>query len=1264
MPVQHRLLNCFAFGKLPGRTVAASLTPLTPTFSRQVAMRFPLLSPSREKKAFSLVLSLAVMTMVLLGTLSLAALLTLELGSSRTFLLQKRARLNAQVAFQIALGQLQQETGPDRRVTAQANVTLPTTAAATRAQWEQKNPYWTGAWDTRNATRPPAWLVSGEKQTSLAGATSYPSGYAVPWNISSASDPGTITLFSSENSVTSAPFDTQVSAPRVTIRDDFNGHAGHYAYWISDEGVKARLNLHDREENAAATSTWGLARLTAPAASAAEFFPDWDALGNQRAQLSRAISPASFLLLEGMSQGTTRQFSHAVTPHSQGLLTDVLAGGLKQDLSLAFEMTDADFNNSPFVKGNGRLTLNMAGTAAGVTTDPQWQSISMPIAEKNASRTATPIFNVEIASGKNLRGPTWEILRNYYRLYQEIENGTLTARSFYPNAGSSYTSGLGDIYIYNLAYASENVGSSECPHTQDSISYKNGKVPVLRPTKVAAMPNLTRFIMTFSLQREALGNDDYSIRLVINPIAILHNPYNIPIRFKGRTISYSGANGSATESVGYRLSYRPEDSNGGVKITYRQQLANGTWETKTISTDLRTMMGTSSMDPFRIFIPDVTIQPGEFKLFSDNKDRPEKFHQTVVLKEDFNIRGGYYIPFTLNGAPSGTLLRLKSTSRLSEISLSPSTVYIREVLDSWDGDDISRNVNVHTDFKYMSVHRELFLRDINSNKEQLMGKIDSSSYYVSHLPESGEPHQLLGIVEFFQKPSSWSAIPGSKYDQTPDNQFPVYTLSNPLSQSYRPGGNGRNTNERGFLIATPSWQTRMGKMTDWASVIETLGGLTFGGNSMSSAGQQHAVFAAIPLAPLSSLGQLQSANINAVDQLPLLAVGNSFPSPFVKNGAIFYTDQNWTNYDFPWLINTALWDHCFFSTIAPQGTFSSSGWTATKNQTQVWNDFLSGQSPLANQRLTPSPSATKNELAQLLTSTQPWRKSAALLRQNGSFNINATDPRAWKTILGSTLKAAIPRTNGVTLANGNQTVFPRTLPASGGEFSSGNETNPSRWNGVLALAENQLENLVTALLEKIRLRLSGTHHRVSYTGPNGEILARPFFSLAEFINRTPGSTDASGKMGVMQAAITQSGINDEMAKNQMSPSKLANSTQGKFPYPEAVIGETTNLPVPSAAAGHLLQGDIFQAIGPFLAARSDTFTIRAYGDVSSPTGQIQARAWLEAVVQRTPEYMDPAQPAHIAPANDPDGVTLNSLNQLLGRRYRVVSLRWLSPSEI
>ena len=79
-----------------------------------------------------------------------------------------------------------------------------------------------------------------------------------------------------------------------------------------------------------------------------------------------------------------------------------------------------------------------------------------------------------------------------------------------------------------------------------------------------------------------------------------------------------------------------------------------------------------------------------------------------------------------------------------------------------------------------------------------------------------------------------------------------------------------------------------------------------------------------------------------------------------------------------------------------------------------------------------------------------------------------------------------------------------------------------------------------------------------------------------------------------------------------------------------------------------------------LFTRSDTFVVRAYGESINPaSGLAESKAWCEAIVQRTPEYFDLTDPAETAPAS----LTV-PLNQANGRRFKVVSFRWLTRSDI
>ena len=56
--------------------------------------------------------------------------------------------------------------------------------------------------------------------------------------------------------------------------------------------------------------------------------------------------------------------------------------------------------------------------------------------------------------------------------------------------------------------------------------------------------------------------------------------------------------------------------------------------------------------------------------------------------------------------------------------------------------------------------------------------------------------------------------------------------------------------------------------------------------------------------------------------------------------------------------------------------------------------------------------------------------------------------------------------------------------------------------------------------------------------------------------------------------------------------------------------------------GWIRQADVLRPIAPILSARDDTFTIRTYGDARDASGKVIARAWCEAVVQRTRDFVD------------------------------------------
>ncbi|MFA6287596.1 MAG: hypothetical protein WC661_09455 [Opitutaceae bacterium] len=235
--------------------------------------------------------------------------------------------------------------------------------------------------------------------------------------------------------------------------------------------------------------------------------------------------------------------------------------------------------------------------------------------------------------------------------------------------------------------------------------------------------------------------------------------------------------------------------------------------------------------------------------------------------------------------------------------------------------------------------------------------------------------------------------------------------------------------------------------------------------------------------------------------------------------------------------------------------------------------------------------------------------SARYLLQAGAFNINSTSVEAWSAVLGSKFAAwkySANATTGIALDN----VFFRlphgaqqlaNPPVVSGGSGTGALTDANAQNtGGRQLTSAEITSLATQIVSQIR-----TH-------------ARPYVSLQDFINS-----------GVIANAISAANLNGTLgATKRYSP-------------------------------GALTQADVIGSLAPFITARSDTFLIRTYGDVQNPaTGLVEGRAWCEALVQRLPDLADNAS-APIA-----DIVAPNTATYPTGRKFKIISFRWLASSDI
>lgn len=179
------------------------------------------------QRGFALVLTLGLLALLVLAVFALGALVRVNSQVAAGSVAQMQARQNARLALEVAIGELQRQAGPDDRLTGMAGVAAVPAGAGNAAR------HWCGVWDARGAFV--AWLASGADGVALPVLTG---DQAV--------------LLVSTGSVGGDATDREhVKAIRLPVPGP-GGHgsaapAGHFAYWVGDEGVKLSCALDEAE---------------------------------------------------------------------------------------------------------------------------------------------------------------------------------------------------------------------------------------------------------------------------------------------------------------------------------------------------------------------------------------------------------------------------------------------------------------------------------------------------------------------------------------------------------------------------------------------------------------------------------------------------------------------------------------------------------------------------------------------------------------------------------------------------------------------------------------------------------------------------------------------------------------------------------------------------------------------------------------------------------------------------------------------------------
>jgi hypothetical protein len=1260
-----------------------------------------------------LVLSLSIMSLLVLVILSLAGFLSIESRIAASHQAAVQGRLAALGALRLAVGHLQAEAGPDRRVTARADLT----ADATQPGWNWntiRNPLWTGVWRADQPDQPPAWLVSGRhdqtagsQSTSLAGLADYPSSHWLPWQATaeySASSAGALAIpLVGDGSATGAELataadpgkpDGRITLPRVASPDLSSGFG--YAYWVGDEGIKARANLNDARLADTAGSLEKRLTARGPARSGMEVIRGFEGTtpGPAFTQVARV---ADIALLPGFDTtaagpGLVRRSLHDLSLWSDGLLTDSLWGGLKVDLSQVFEMGDAEFLASEYGMGAGIATLQRLHgrrTEFAEVKMPQW--IRQDIGEGQLA----PIYSLQddpdLAPRANavIRGPSWMILRDHHRLYKQLTweavagkpteppRPHLRARAHWPNTVDSS-------FFYGTRHYSHVYNRMDT--SWDAFAFDRIQVLAQKPLKVGATPYVARQVMVLGLQ-QAEGR----LRLVLSPITVLHNPYNVAMRLSPEV---------ATETAAMRVSFRYWH-----QWVIRASLPSvGSWDTNLLNLARALDGGANEGESFRCYIPAGTVlQPGEFRTFSAAEAQPIPFQRLGNMTNSFDQLGGFWMP--LNG-PSGQVAPA-ITDSLSIAYINSGNFYIRHLLSCWPGDRITDPFTGNDGlYNLCSEVTELLANGINNDRHGFAPPKVFPEGFITTLAGPGQPPSIFAVFDYSMR---WPNDPGP---------FPVFTQSNPTALMTRPEATGHAVNPShgtGYATTSPSFRMTVRSANTWTEVFEPgdmESAFALGGRSNFSGlgGRTSAVVSELPLQAPTSLAQYAHANLGMRDQDPLYTVGSGLAPLFLPLDKVvnYRASENWTSVDRNHLLNAALWDRFFLSSAAPEPN-TGAAYSEKRTLAKVLEDLAAGLGTLNNPRMRVwggRNTSTTAGVTALSTALKDRRRIAGHLVNEGAFNVNSTSVDAWAAVLASTKRTHVANLGPEAPSSTRNARYPRAVRAdSATSAPRAPWTSAESWEGFASLDDAQLRLLARAIVDENRFRTQfrvrteddrelnkasalGSRRFRGATAGTSIAVPTPYLGMSQFVNRflDPGSSsqgNAVQKAGALQAAIARadadgaeiavrSGEATRFGAGQLGPSQgPGQNTYAEPSYREAIevvdAGNRAGLAAKSPsnqghagafAPGNVLQHDILAAIGAGLSARSDTFVIRAYGDTRAPGGEVRGRAWVEAVVQRTPDFCNATQ----APETAFEALTAS--NKALGRRFRIVAFRWLSPHEI
>lgn len=1194
----------------------------------------PKLVAWRQAGGFALVITLTLMvllTLVAVGLLTLSSITLRATGQGEAMAL---ARSNARLALMLALGELQKHAGPDKKVTAPCELLRQT----------PNMPRLTGVWDSwdaissASASSPDydgkkrdlfrSWLVSDADPEAVRNREyDGPQGDTIRLV-----GPGTLGIGSP------APAD-MILAGKVPVAR--NGKAdGAYAWHVADESIKARINAYrDPSQNQEPWQKSALLaghRPDASAISAADgsglsFLPGDATAGDFKASTELSGKLASLDQFELLPDGKPiGRFRHHVTPYSYGLLANVREGGLKQDLTSMFEMSPTTLPK-PYDSANARLyetTHKITGTS----------------------------------------DPFWSTLKGYYDVYKEA-----TMKAATP--------------VYYKA-------------PQETVSLANA-ARVTPPRKFYPAPVIARVEMLFSVVvRESHGpwsaastgltEHTRMVHLLYAPVVTLHNPYNVSLKFDKLDLDINGI----PIAFNFIVNGQPQNRE---PVSYNRMyvnLADRTAKAFMLSISDWGSFGSSAPSP-------ITMKPGQSLVCGPYIDGNAIFgnagHDGAAVFFDYsnNLTGnanarakckpgflGKQVSFdvdwiTPDNGPFSTdgnrgVLIVKPADRFYiEYKMRPNA----NDNGTATTDKMTVSAKLTSQGREMEIGGLQFDYDTSSISKKypdLYRYPDARSVPNDLLVENlWEPN--LTPIKNHAKVKSFALLSarartanGGVYDHgSRDKQARGENLLHDGSLAgvpllhHNPARTPTVVDLKKDLPGRYSHELNLdplkGSVDDLFDIDASNRGYLLTANKKLK-GIKSGSYLELPTGPMQTIADFRRSNAMTSALLPnfVQPVANSYPSPlippekFLQSGVVAYPLL-----DHSVLANHALYDRFYFSTFA---TYSNS-----RTPEKVFTGFMDRSQPLALQAFEPylpegkTVDEAKSELfSGARASANALNLAAEYQMVRTPFNVNSVDVEAWKAVLSSMSGETVQLLWATTSARGEKEgqstpMLPMSLVNGGvvGRFEGNDVRNidnalTNDFNGHHRLEPAQIEALATKIVEQVRER-------------------GPFLSMSEFVNRQVRAASGGAMAGALQSAIDEAGINNNFLAGSVEPVRgtdVSDPATYGFPNPGASVGNPA-----AGAPGWLSQGDLMRVLEPGATVRGDTFVIRTCGEAFDADGKVVARAFAEAVVQRVPEYVNPADRPS-ANVWDPAVASAAEDNKRYGRRLNLVSFRWLSPEEI